>query len=444
MTHKIYKRNSLYVQLLKLLVVSVAIAIAAFFVFNSISNYLIENYLENSDYIEDKNQQNIGKLQQYINKNSISTDDTTMLDIWVKEQKIVNIRVYDNEGQVYDSEYPDQNVLKKSISFDDYEWESYYKVKFADGSAEVVITGLYGYQLYNRIFIMDLCFAFGIFLIAVLLGIRKKMKYISVLRDEIEILEGGDLEHPVTIDGKDELSSLAEGLEGMRISFRNLIESEAEMTRENQRIVTSMSHDLRTPITSIMLYTEILKQGKYKNTDQLKQYIERIDKKAHRMKQLTDNLFEYSLIAGDNTPMLEEPESYETIFYDLFSETCNYLSQKGFEIDFKVKWSEEKIRISTNYVMRIMDNIASNIVKYADHNAPIRIEDIQDELHIGFVFENKIRKPDKNTESTGIGMQNIKNMMQKMNGECIEKQINGNYRLTLLFRCYCDEKSEVI
>ncbi len=443
MTHKIYKRNSLYVQLLKLLVVSVAIAIAAFFVFNSISNYLIEHYLENSNYIEDKNQQNIGKLQQYINKNNVSTDDTTMLDIWVKEQKVINIRVYNNYGQVYDSEYPDQNVLNKSISFDDYEWESYYKVKFEDGSAEVVITGLYGYQLYNRIFILDLCFAFGIFLAAVLFGIRKKMKYISVLRDEIEILEGGDLEHPVTIDGKDELSSLAEGLEEMRISFRNLIESEAEMTRENQRIVTSMSHDLRTPITSIMLYTEILKQGKYRNTDQLRQYIERIDKKAHRMKQLTDNLFEYSLIAGDNTTVLEEPESFETIFYDLFSETCNYLNQKGFKIDFRVKWSEEKIRISTNYVMRIMDNIASNIVKYADCNAPITIENIQDEMHIGLIFENKIKKPDKNIESTGIGMQNIKNMMQKMSGECRETQADGNYKLTLLFRCYSDEKSEV-
>ena len=440
MTHKVYKRNSLYVQLLKLLVASVAVAIAAFFVFNSISNYLIENYLENSDYVEDKNQQNIAKLQQYINKNNVSTDDTTMLDIWVKEQKVINIRVYNDYGQVYDSEYPDQNVLNKSISFDDYEWESYYKVKFEDSSAEVVITGLYGYQLYNRIFIIDLCLAFGVFLLAVLLGIRKKMKYISVLRDEIEILEGGDLEHPVTIDGKDELSSLAEGLEGMRLSFRNLIESEAEMTKENQRIVTSMSHDLRTPITSIMLYTEILKQGKYRNSDQLKQYIERIDKKAHRMKQLTDNLFEYSLIAGENIPMLEEPESYETIFYDLFSETCNYLNQKGFEIDFRVNWSEDKITISTNYVMRIMDNIASNIVKYADHDVPIIIEDIQDELHIGFIFENKIRKPDKNTESTGIGMQNIKNMMQKMNGECRENKADGNYKLTLLFRRYIDAK----
>lgn len=442
MTHRIYKRNSLYVQLLKLLVISVAIAIAAFFAFNAISNYLIDNYLENSNYIEDKNQQNIGKLQQYINKNNISTDDTTMLDIWVKEQKVINIRVYNEDGQVYDSEYPDQNALKKSISFDDYEWESYYKVKFEDGSAEVVITGLYGYQLYNRIFIIDLCLAFGIFLLAVLLGIRKKMKYISVLRDEIEILEGGNLEHPVTIDGRDELSSLAEGLEGMRVSFKSLIEADEEMTRENQRIVTSISHDLRTPITSIMLYTEILKQNKYRNLEQLKQYIDRIDKKAHRMKQLTDNLFEYSLIAGENKPILEEPESYETIFYDLFSETCNYLDQKGFRVDFKVKWSEEKISISTNYIMRIMDNIASNIVKYADERAPVIIEDIHDEQYIGFTFENKIRKPDKNIESTGIGMQNIKNMMQKMNGECMEKQTDGKYKLTLLFRrCIDDTKS---
>lgn len=86
------------------------------------------------------------------------------------------------------------------------------------------------------------------------------MKYISKLSDEIAILEGGSLDYKITIKGKDELAALAEGLENMRISFCNMIEQEAEITSENNRIITEMSHDLRTPVTSMMLYTEILKK----------------------------------------------------------------------------------------------------------------------------------------------------------------------------------------
>ena len=83
------------------------------------------------------------------------------------------------------------------------------------------------------------------------------MKYIRKLSKEIEILEGGNLEYKITVNGKDELAALAGGLECMRESFRNQSIQEAEIVRENQKIVTQMSHDLRTPLTSIMLYTEL-------------------------------------------------------------------------------------------------------------------------------------------------------------------------------------------
>ena len=95
-----------------------------------------------------------------------------------------------------------------------------------------------------------------------------------------------------------------------------------------------MSHDLRTPVTSIMLYTEILKTGKGQTEEQKREYIEKIDKKSRRMKQLIDHLFEYSLVTGETEIQLEDPETYEVLFYDLFSETCSYLEQSGFRVEF--------------------------------------------------------------------------------------------------------------
>ncbi len=430
---KANRRHSLYAQLLQLLIISALVAFALFWIINSLSYTIIDNYLENSDYMENQNQKYADKLQSYIDKKNLSSKDASSIKKWVSAQNILSIQIYKDDIKVFDSDYPDDEIWEAEISAGHYEWEDYHAITFSDGEADVIINGLYSYDLYNYSRLGEIIFSFILFLLLVLLGIRKKMRYITRLGKEIEILEGGQLDYSITIQGKDELSLLAKSLEDMRISFQELMQREADMTKENQRIVTEMSHDIRTPVTSILLYTEILKQGKYKDAEQRDNYIEKIDQKARRLKQLTDHLFEYSLTASEREVQLEDPEIYEVLFFDLFSETCNYLNQKGFPVDFRVDWKEAKISISSDYMMRIMDNITSNIIKYADPSTPVIFSSGEEGSMISFSFANKIRPADADNESTCIGLQNIKNMMQHMEGECKTEIKNNYFTVTLLF-----------
>ena len=351
----------------------------------------------------------------------------------MKKQNILYVQIYKDNILVFDSAYPEEEIWKEEIAARDYELDYHSSVNFSDGTGEVYMIGGYAYQYYNYALAGELLLCFGLFLVLVLYGIRRKMAYILQLRDEIEILEGGSLDYPITIKGKDELAALASGLDNMRKSFAGLIEQEGKMVQENQRIITEMSHDLRTPVTSIILYTEILKKGTYKDLKQQREYIEKIDQKARRMKQLTDHLFEYSLITGEKKTVMEEPELYEVLFYDLFSETCSYLNQKGFQVRFQVEWLEAKIRISTEYLLRIMDNITSNLVKYADPAFPVVISSARERHMAGFTFENHVRFPKEEVESSGIGMQSMKNMTHAMGGRCVEEGLGDLYRLTVLF-----------
>ena len=139
------------------------------------------------------------------------------------------------------------------------------------------------------------------------------------------------------------------------------------------------------------------------------------------------------MVSGDGDCVLDEPDTLEGVFYDLFSETCAYLEQRGFSVDFSAEWKSCKVRISMDYVMRIMDNITSNIIKYADVNFPITIKNIEENDKIGFVIENKICTTNEKVESYGIGIQSIKNMMIKMKGECIIKTAGSDFQITLLF-----------
>lgn len=171
---------------------------------------------------------------------------------------------------------------------------------FSDGNADVLLYGFYDYQFYTYTFVGELFLSFLLLLSITMLGIRKIIRYILRLSREIRILEGGDLSYPITVSGHDELSRLAESLDSMRQSLREQTEQEKQLTQANQRMVTEMSHDLRTPLTSIMLYTEILLKGRYKDQEQLLEYVKKIDQKARRLKQLSDHLFEYSLVAGED------------------------------------------------------------------------------------------------------------------------------------------------
>lgn len=439
MTQGIPRRNSLYVQFLLLMLFSFLVASGVFYGLDLIGENVVSSYYSSSDYSERKDKMYISSLQEYISKKDISTSDLSALSKWMDEQKVLSsMLIFKDDILVYDSDYPEElDIRNEKIPRDYYRWNEFYPVQFSDGEAEISISGVYDYQLYNYLVLGELAVAAVIFVVLVLLGIRKKMNYIRKLGREIEILEGGDLDYAITVSGRDELTALAQGLECMRESFKNQVQQEAEIVRENQKIVTQMSHDLRTPLTSIMLYTELIKKGTYKDREQFRDYIEKIERKTKRMKQLTDNLFEYSLVSSDQEISLEEPENEKLLFYDLFSETISYLDHQGFQVDFQVEWSDSKMQVSTDYVSRILDNITSNIQKYADKKVPVTIGSVSHNGMRGFYFENRISCMGDPQESTSVGIQSIKNMMTKMGGKCVVEQEKDIFRLTLYFP-HCD------
>lgn len=431
------KRNSLYFQLMILLVISGAVALAVFYGLNTVGENVVYYYYNHSNYSAKREKNYVAELQNYVSSNELKSSDTDELSQWVTEKAvIISLWLYKDNALIFDSDYPDNATYSSEPAYlDENNGSRFYTIEFADGEVEAGISGVFDYQLYNYASFGEMLLAFSIFVLMVLIGIRKKMEYIRKLSKEIQILEGGNLEYKITVTGKDELAALAGGLNCMRESFRRQTIQEAEIVRENQKIVTQMSHDIRTPLTSIMLYTELLKKGTYKNEEQFREYIEKIERKTRRMKQLADNLFEYSLVSSDQEIELEEAENEKMLFYDLFSETTSYLEQQGYQVDFLVNWNEVRLKINTDYISRILDNVTSNIQKYADKSCPVTIGSVKNGKMEGFYFENRTAALTDETESTGVGIQSIKNMMAKMGGRCITGMENGVFRLTLYFPC---------
>lgn len=439
------RRSSLYFELAALLLAAVIISGIFFTVINRIGSGIITERFSDGDYLEELCAGYLDDLQDYVNEEQVASGDSAKLTEWVKKQKIVSIQVYKDEILTYDSNYPDAAFEDAAVEGDYYEWEYYYTIRFEDGTADVFLYGFFSYPLYGYALIAEILLSVLLLILIVILGIRKRVKYIGRLKAECEILGSGDLDYQVTVQGRDELALLARGLDNMRTALRASNEKEAELTAANRRMITEMSHDLRTPLTSLLIYTEILGKKAVKDPEKLAEYVEKIEKKARQIKQLSDNIFEYALITEESEAELGEPQTLRELFYDPLSEMTAYLEEQGFAVKMKPGKDSRQIRANEEYINRIMDNIVSNIVKYADRSTPVEIDAVYTEGYGGLTFRNGIARKNedkKRTEgSTNIGLHNIEKMMKNMGGSCRAEEAGERFEITVLFP-WADGKDE--
>lgn len=130
---------------------------------------------------------------------------------------------------------------------------------------------------------------------------------------------------------------------------------------------------------------------------------------------------------------LEGPALFQSVFFDTLSETAAYLEQQGFSVELDFAWEERSICFNRDYIVRVFDNLTSNIVKYADRSRPVQICSIYSQNQAGIKIENRKALLEKPPESTKIGLHNIRGMMEKMNGQCQVERSEDDFRLTLLY-----------
>ncbi|WP_222124450.1 HAMP domain-containing protein [Paenibacillus xylanexedens] len=258
---------------------------------------MVNDYLIRSDLTQNQENQAFADFKKYLADYQVSTKDHEQLSSWVHQAKYVNLYIYQDDRLMYTSSVFLQGDQDRSIpSF--LTQEPAAVVKFADGEAKVFIEGFFEYKFESMVLITSVIVS-GLFCIFVMLFfVSRKTSYIGRLEQEIKILEGGDLKHPLTVMGKDELSSLAQSINEMRLSFIERLESEEQEKQENLELITALSHDLRTLLTVLVGYLDLIKHKKYKSDDDLLRYLNNSSEKAHQIKTLSDQLFNYFTVSS--------------------------------------------------------------------------------------------------------------------------------------------------
>ncbi len=304
-------------------------------------------------------------------------------------------------------------------------------LEFQDITGEVMIYSMHQAKIVLPYFLIALIISM-LFFSPVLIYVWNRMRYVGRLKNEILVMAEGDLEHPVTVKGKDEIGILARNLDEMRLALDDNIRREQEGKKANHDLISSVSHDLRTPMTTLYGYLEIMGQKKCPEQKR-EEYIARCIEKVEEIRTLSDKMFEYALVYETH----EQTELSEIYLGELLEELeghQEFLRLKGYcvETEFQV---EESAKILGNHMLfrRMFNNLFSNILKYGEKGAPVAVKAALDRGSLQMVFLNERRKRMKQVESNRIGLKSVRKMTELQNGKFFMVEGEDTFAVTMEF-----------
>ena len=264
-------------------------------------------------------------------------------------------------------------------------------------------------------------------------------------------IANGDLKTEIPAD-TGLFEPVAESLQKIQEGFGKAVEEEVKSQRMKTELITNVSHDLKTPLTAIITYVDLLK--KEEDPGKQKEYVEVLEKKSQRLKVLIEDLFEISKAGSGNVKL----ELMDVDVVNLFKQVKLELEDKikKADLDFRCSYPEEKltVRLDSQKTYRIFENLLVNIVKYAmphtrvfieilreDDQAVIRMKNISEqELNIqGQELTERFVRGDasRNTEGAGLGLAIVKSFVELQGGE-FGIEIDGDlFKTQVRFRDLC-------
>ncbi len=245
------------------------------------------------------------------------------------------------------------------------------------------------------------------------------------------------------------LSPVATNLNNIKNGFKLAIDKEITSEKMKTELISNVSHDLKTPLTSIITYVDLLKSENLTEENR-KEYIDILDRKSKRLKGLIEDLFEASKASSGNVEL--QLEKLDVVA--LFKQTLGELEEKinNSTLQMKIAAPENKIlcNLDGRRTYRIFENIMTNIIKYSMENTRVYITIVEDEQEVSFTFKNissyemnfspeeiteRFTRGDRarNTEGSGLGLAIAKSLIVLQRGT-LNIEVDGDlFKLKVTF-----------
>ena len=289
-----------------------------------------------------------------------------------------------------------------------------HPLELADGTMFASLTEFTEYLYYDISNIASLVIALVFVLIILTSYFQMVTTKIIRLGNEVNKVADGDVSHVIKSKGKDEIARLSHNVDNMRESMIENFRREREAIDANTELITSMSHDIRTPLTVLLGYIDVM-QTRAENDAEMQGYLKAAESTAMRLKKLSDDMFGYFLVfAGKELEIKMEAYDAATLIDQMLFEHVTLMRESGYRVEFSgldyASLEGDGIYTDAQKLIRIFDNVFSNIYKYADKGSKVSITAEKGEGLLVVSLCNVISKESGRAESNGIGLKTCKKL----------------------------------
>lgn len=279
-------------------------------------------------------------------------------------------------------------------------------------------------------------------LVCVLYSLKKSLD-ISIINDGLRKINSGDLEYNLKNIGEREVKELVQNINQIKDGYKIALNEQIRNEKLKTELISNVSHDLKTPLTSIINYVNILNDQNI-TEEERKDYLQILDRNSKRLKSLIEDLFEASKLNSGKMKIEKEEIDIVSLVHQGVGEYSNLYEEKN--IEFKVTSNEEEIILDLDgkLMSRVFENLIVNALKYSLNNTRVYIDiNSKDDLvevsfknisnyEMGFntqdIFE-RFARADKSrnsaVEGSGMGLAITKSIVELHDGS-IKIEVEGD------------------
>ncbi len=428
------KNRSLSVKLFRGALFSLFAAALVFILIFTLGNFLLDRTVYGRRFSVSMAKLSFERLQDYVNRQNITKQNLKLLKPWCSNYDHTYLVLFLDGQLIFESSQGQNSDMDEEVlDLDPDSRDFRFDLVLTDGTA----ANAYLYYFSNDAFYIWISTiagitAFIIFSACFITLVHHKLRYIQQIKQDLDILASGELEYCVRVQGNDELGELARGIDRMRQSILRHQKSEDAMREANSELVTAMSHDLRTPLTSLLLYLEMLDRDKVSEEEQKKHLIHQSFSKAQSIKDMADKLFEYILVYNSER---EQPElewmDADDVFRQFWQEYAFSLESHGFTVKTEFGELSGGINVKLTFLRRAFDNLYANLLKYADPEKPIEILCSREGNEACLRIANAVKAQSNPVTGTNIGLNTCQRILSMHNGRFQSEETDGRFVVEL-------------
>ncbi|MDX5723230.1 histidine kinase dimerization/phospho-acceptor domain-containing protein [Clostridioides difficile] len=303
-----------------------------------------------------------------------------------------------------------------------------------------------------------------LFSICIFLGftiyITKRLSYLSYVIEGTERIKKGELDYKIKITGNDNFTSLAENINNIGEGLDRAIEEQVKSERMKSDLITNVSHDLKTPLTSIINYVDLIKKEESIQPEYINDYINVLESKSKRLKLLIEDLFEASRVSSGNIELQISKIDLVQLLRQSIGELEEKLSKNNLYLKLNVPNDKVYIWADGRRMYRVFENLLSNIAKYSLEETRVYIDVYDYGENVKVTMKNissyelnfdpseimeRFKRADesRNTEGSGLVLDIARDLVYLQGGKCYIEIDGDLFKANLEFQKYEEEITNI-